>query len=147
MKRFVCLLLITIISLSFPVSAREIAYPEDNEDLPLVNDYCWCPDHIDGSAPLVPGDVNRDHKITAVDALYVLRLAIGRIPPVIAEGTCRSTWVNDVNADGYCNANDALMILQYAVGKINSFERSPAKPRPFEPRPTPGFPYPQSASS
>ena len=147
MKRFVCLLLITIIFLSFPVSAREIAYPEDNGNLPVVETYCYCTDHMDGSAVMVPGDVNRDHKITAVDALYVLKQAVPVIPSIRFKGICQSAWVNDVNADGFINAYDALMILQYAIGKIDSFERSPTMPKPFEPRPTPGFPYPQSASS
>lgn len=53
--------------------------------------------------PVIPGDV------TASDALYALRAAVG-------SGKC-SPCACDVNNDSFISATDALIILKYAVGQ------------------------------
>ncbi len=54
------------------------------------------------------GDANLNGRITASDALIVLRIAVG-------VGSCRAQ-VCDVDANGTISASDALRVLQVAVG-------------------------------
>ncbi|MFQ6062578.1 MAG: dockerin type I repeat-containing protein, partial [Methanosarcinales archaeon] len=55
------------------------------------------------------GDINNDTKVTSVDALLALQIAVGIIPQEI---------VADVSCDGKVTSLDALMILQKSVGLI-----------------------------
>lgn len=65
---------------------------------------------------LLYGDVDKNEKINAADALTVLKAAVGKValtePEVI---------LADVNGDEKVNAADALLILKFAVGKISTF--------------------------
>ncbi len=59
-----------------------------------------------GATGLVPGDWNRDGKVTSVDALAALRMSIGRLPqdPTL-----------DLDGDGQVTTRDARMLLAKAV--------------------------------
>lgn len=62
------------------------------------------------------GDVNMDGKVTAVDAMLALKLALLDNP------TDAITGLADVNGDGKITAVDAMRILQYATGEITQFK-------------------------
>ena len=62
------------------------------------------------------GDVNKDSKIDAVDALVALRAAVGKVE-LDNDGIARA----DVNGDAAVNAKDALEMLQFAVGMSEEF--------------------------
>lgn len=62
------------------------------------------------------GDVNMDGKVTAVDAMLALKLALLDNPTDAILGLA------DVNGDGKITAVDALRILQYATGEITQFK-------------------------
>lgn len=62
------------------------------------------------------GDVNEDDKVDAVDALVVLRAAVGKV-----ELDEEIMMIADVTGDGEINAKDALEMLQFAVGKRDEF--------------------------
>lgn len=62
-----------------------------------------------GASATIVGDANKDGKINSVDALEVLRYAVG-------SETSISPRLADMNADGKTNSTDALLILQVAVG-------------------------------
>lgn len=62
------------------------------------------------------GDVNMDGKVTAVDAMLTLKLALVDNP------TDAITGLADVNGDGKITAVDAMRILQYATGEITQFK-------------------------
>lgn len=62
------------------------------------------------------GDVNMDGKVTAVDAMLTLKLAL------IDNPTYAITGLADVNGDGKITAVDAMRILQYATGEITQFK-------------------------
>ena len=62
------------------------------------------------------GDVNMDGKVTAVDAMLTLKLAL------IDNPTDAITGLADVNGDGKITAVDAMRILQYATGEIAQFK-------------------------
>ncbi|NOY11661.1 MAG: hypothetical protein GXO67_06210 [Archaeoglobi archaeon] len=53
------------------------------------------------------GDVNGDGKVTSVDALMALQMAVGKLPEDVRA---------DVTGDGTVTAVDAFRILQLAVG-------------------------------
>ena len=55
----------------------------------------------------LPGDGDRDGRITSLDALMALRMSIGKIPEDL---------ILDVNSDGQVTALDARWILQAATG-------------------------------
>jgi hypothetical protein len=57
------------------------------------------------------GDLNGDGKVTAVDALLALRIAVKLDPQ-----TSAALVVGDMNGDGQITAVDALLILRKAVG-------------------------------
>ncbi len=62
------------------------------------------------------GDANGDLAVNAVDALVILKVAVGK------EQLSKARFdANDVNADGNVDAKDALYVLQYAVEKIYWF--------------------------
>ena len=65
-----------------------------------------------GESQQKAGDVNGDGKITATDALNVLKIVVGKLNASEAESKCA-----DVNGDGKVTATDALEILKYVVGK------------------------------
>ncbi len=62
---------------------------------------------------VIYGDVNLDRAVNAVDALQVLRHAVGKI--TLTEASLAAA---DFRQDGVINAVNALEILQFAVGKI-----------------------------
>lgn len=62
------------------------------------------------------GDVNMDGKVTAVDAMLTLKLAL------IDNPTDAITGLADVNGDGKITAVDSMRILQYATGEITQFK-------------------------
>lgn len=62
------------------------------------------------------GDVNMDGKVTAVDAMLALKLALLDNPTDAILGLA------DVNGDGKITAVDAMRILQYATGEITQFK-------------------------
>ena len=62
------------------------------------------------------GDVNMDGKVTAVDAMLALKLALLDNPTDVILGLA------DVNGDGKITAVDAMRILQYATGEITQFK-------------------------
>ena len=59
-----------------------------------------------------PGDANCDTNVNAVDAVFVLQLAAGRLSDVPCPPLA------NVNGDGQINAIDAVLILQYTAGLI-----------------------------
>jgi hypothetical protein len=65
------------------------------------------------------GDVNCDGIVDAVDALMVLRGAVGKIGQ--EQLTAGQLSIADVDGNEILNAVDALYILQKAVGKIDKF--------------------------
>lgn len=67
---------------------------------------------VDPMAYTLLGDVNKDTKINAKDALMVLRIAVNKL--VANE---QQTVAGDVNKDTKIDAKDALEILKYSVGK------------------------------
>lgn len=71
------------------------------------------------------GDVNRDGKISAVDARMVLQVVAGLLTE-----TSERKYYGDVNGDGKLSAVDARMILQIVAGII------PAPETPSEPEKT-----------
>lgn len=62
------------------------------------------------------GDVNMDGKVTAVDAMLALKLALLDNPTDAILGSA------EVNGDGKITAVDAMRILQYATGEITQFK-------------------------
>jgi hypothetical protein len=65
------------------------------------------------------GDVNCDGIVDAVDALMVLRGAVGKIGQ--EQLTAGQLSIADVDGNEILNAVDALYILQKSVGKIDKF--------------------------
>ena len=65
---------------------------------------------------LVYGDVSGDRKITAYDALLVLRYIVE-----LADLSVEQQKAADVTNDGTISAFDAVLILQYIVGLITEF--------------------------
>ncbi len=76
------------------------------------------------AAAISYGDPDKDGKINAADALFVLRAAVNKITP-----TAEQTEAADVDDSGKLDALDALMILQYAVKLRDDF---PANMSPEE---------------
>lgn len=69
----------------------------------------------DGGMQALLGDVNRDGKIDADDALVLLRYVMA-----LVNADALDLSVADVNGDGKIDASDALLILRYAIGLIGS---------------------------
>lgn len=82
----------------------------------LLTSLLWATAGVAQSASVadpVRGDVNRDGKITALDALSVLSASVGK--PLPAGYTLSPN--GDADADGEVSAFDALVILGYVVNK------------------------------
>jgi hypothetical protein len=62
--------------------------------------------------PDAVGDMNADQKIDAIDALLMLKFAVGK-----TIFTTQQETYADVDESGKVDVSDALMILQYSVGK------------------------------
>jgi hypothetical protein len=62
------------------------------------------------------GDVNNDGKVSAIDATYTLRAAVG-----LRTLDAQQVIAADVNGDGKVSAIDATYILRFAVGLRNNF--------------------------
>ena len=126
MKRFVICLLAIMIMIA-PITAQGFSHREK----------CWCTDHLNGTLPYTPGDTDRDGKVTATDALAILRSCVGKLPdddPLYTSGTiCPSILVMDVNNDGFSGPEDALEVLKYVVGKVDGFARQPVYYQPESP--------------
>ncbi len=83
---------------------------------PVLNDYGTgggqTPPVPNPPTPAVRGDINGDEVVNAVDALDVLKFAVGK-----GELTAEQQVMADLNEDKDINAADALVILKIAVGK------------------------------
>jgi hypothetical protein len=60
----------------------------------------------------LPGDVNCDGRVNAIDAAYVLQYSAGLISGL----PCQTKA--DVNQDGHINSIDAALILQYGAALL-----------------------------
>ncbi len=74
-----------------------------------------------GDAAALPGDVNCDGAVNAVDALTLLRhvaaLSVNQVQPCTAIGTeTDGLAFGDANCDGAVNAVDALAVLRHVAG-------------------------------
>jgi len=80
------------------------------------------------------GDVNRDGRVSAVDALMALQISSGRLTT-----TLYTSIAADVNWTGSVTAVDALEILQLVSGKITTFgiQPTPIPTATVAPSPTP----------
>ena len=67
-------------------------------------------------ALIVYGDTDGDHKVTAVDALNVLKGVVGKITFSKEQLICA-----DTDGNGKADATDALNILKKVVGKLEQF--------------------------
>ncbi len=65
-------------------------------------------------------DTAIDPRITAMDALDVLRIAVG-LAPSFGEATAQNFIAADINGDGRVTAQDALEVLRAAVGLNSEF--------------------------
>ena len=99
------------------------AYPAGYDFEPLPPDY-------------YEGDVSRDDKVNAADALLALQFSVGRI-----ELTPKQQYIADVISPSGVNSVDALTILQLVVKKIDEFDSTYSKAsvvstyKPYEPDP------------
>ncbi len=129
MKKVLAICLLMVLVLSTTTVLAEFNHPFYGD--------CWCPDHLNGTAPYVPGDASRDGKVGAEDAMLILRLAVSKTTsamPIYTSGqACASFLVMDVDGDGRINAVDALEILKYVVGKVDHFARQPVYYQPETP--------------
>ena len=106
--------------------------PWKNEYLDLFEfKHIELPGNVSAESDLYYGDIDRDGRITPVDALFALQLSvwhIGKYPvpepnPFISYKEPESEFklIGDANKDNMIGVSDALMILQYSVGKITAF--------------------------
>ena len=65
----------------------------------------------DVTQPYAAGDVDGDHYVTALDALTVMRAAMG-----LAELDEESAALADIGGDGFVGSDDALTIMRIAMG-------------------------------
>ncbi len=72
--------------------------------------------NIEPPVKITYGDVDGDEKVTAADALEVLKSVVGKVTL-----TDEQTVVADVDGSGKADAADALDILKKVVGKIDKF--------------------------
>lgn len=61
---------------------------------------------------IVPGDIDGDGNVTALDAVAILRAVIGET----TLETYAQKAAGDVNGDGWVRADDAVLILKYTIG-------------------------------
>lgn len=97
-------------------------YSDDNDsDQPTDNDDTIVPETstvekaTDKTNANVPGDIDGDGKVRAMDARLALRASASLD---VLEGAAFDAA--DINGDGRITANDARSILRYAAGLINS---------------------------
>lgn len=135
MKKALCfvLLLCVLLQSTGVVLAREVPVADPNDpSYPLVVCDCFCTEHQNGTDLYIPGDLTKDGDINALDALMVLRSAVGMSPsrfPEFASGKyCCSEWVRNVDTEGGADAKDALELLKYSVGKVNGFTQGITRP-------------------
>ncbi len=83
-------------------------------DVELVAE--WTKVFVDPPADIIYGDVDGDGKVTAADALEVLKSVVGKVTLTDIQMT-----VADTDGNGKADAADALNILKKVVGKIDSF--------------------------
>lgn len=106
--------------------------PWKNEYLDLFEfKHIELPGNISAESDLYYGDIDRDGRISPVDALFALQLSVGHIgkypipdrDPLISYKEPESEFklIGDANKDNMIGVSDALMILQYSVGKISAF--------------------------
>ena len=62
---------------------------------------------------LLPGDADGDGTVTYLDAMMVLRCAVGLVS--LSEDIQKAC---DVNLDGFLDYMDAMTILRYSVGLV-----------------------------
>lgn len=74
-----------------------------------------------GQLDIVKTYSNASGEITALDALQVLRIAVG-LDPTWGPATSENLIAADITRDGHVNALDALAILQVAVGMPTAHE-------------------------
>lgn len=74
-----------------------------------------------GELDIVKGYSTASGDITALDALQVLRIAVG-LDPTWGPATAENLIAADINRDGAVNALDALAVLQVAVGQSSSHQ-------------------------
>lgn len=120
MKRFCLILLVIGMLIATPLAVR------------AETGHCFCAEHLNGTAPYTPGDLDKDGRITAIDALWILKMAT-RLPVAFTSGElCGAPEVTDVTGNDKIDASDALAVLKYAVGKIDGFDRQVVWPAPAE---------------
>ena len=61
---------------------------------------------------VVPGDIDGDGNVTALDAVVILRAVTGEV----TIDTYAQKAAGDVNGDGWVRADDAVSILKYSIG-------------------------------
>ncbi len=74
-----------------------------------------------GELDIVKGYSTASRDITALDALQVLRIAVG-LDPTWGPATAENLIAADINRDGAVNALDAIAVLQVAVGQSSSHQ-------------------------
>ncbi len=98
---------------------------EHNPDIPEATETqaqvcldCGCvmQEKLPSTTDLMFGDVNGDGKVTAVDALEVLKSVVGKVTLPDDQSTAA-----DTDGNGKADAADALNILKKVVGKIDKF--------------------------
>jgi uncharacterized repeat protein (TIGR02543 family) len=95
-------------------------YTEENEKwdftTPVTKDLVLTAKFEDSTPAVLYGDVDGDTKVTAADALEVLKSVVGKV--TLTEDQSKAA---DVDGSGNVDAADALDILKKVVGKIEKF--------------------------
>lgn len=103
-----------------PFGLLSVTFYEDNEFYLVITPIYHTDDTNSGNIclyvydsewPFAPGDVNMDHSVTSIDALMVLRAAMG-----MAQLTAEQEHYADVSGNGLIETNDALMIMRRTLG-------------------------------
>ncbi|MBQ6819266.1 MAG: InlB B-repeat-containing protein [Clostridia bacterium] len=95
-------------------------YTEEGEKwdfaTPVTKDLLLTAKFEDVTPTVLYGDVDGDTKVTAADALEVLKSVVGKVTLTEAQFTAA-----DTDGNGKADATDALNILKKVVGKIDKF--------------------------
>ena len=95
-------------------------YTEEGEKwdfaTPVTKDLLLTAKFEDVTPTVLYGDVDGDTKVTAADALEVLKSVVGKVTLTEAQFTAA-----DTDGNGKADATDALNILKKVVGKIEKF--------------------------
>lgn len=88
-------------------------YNRDNEPIDFKYKVTMFDPDVDFTCPInyIPGDIDQDNIITVVDALIVMRYAMG----ITDLNTVSCPYIGDVDEDGVLSATDALVILRMAM--------------------------------